>query len=816
LFDLPITSHTKRVALAAVVCAAASACARVPVGPYHLNFSASGRAPVFIEASREIVVPLTVSNTGDRPWDPSHVHLSYHWLWLVPRELASRSRLLPYQEGIRTDLERPVPAGGRASVSARLLAPSLPGAYWLQWDMVEEGVAWFAQVAPRQPRQLVIIVPAPATVLAPVPLLIAAAGLVLLGRIRRGCPVAPRWTRFAATADAWWCAAALLAKPLLLVRAVLIEPTPVAYWLTVAAAAAPSLAGVALIGRRVRPWLLWIAGTFAAVLLLGDVVYYRFFGDILSAPALLGARQTRQVWQSIRSLFTPDLLWFVVDVPAAFWLAARLSRAPLGDAARRRPRAAAGALAAIAIAGVWLDAPHTIRATAFDQMFRDRAVAEQLGPFGYHVHDLWNYGRTTLFRPAVSDAQLAEVADWFQARGPLRGGSGPLFGAAKGRNLIVVQVESLQDFVVDYVVDGQEVMPHLRRWGGDAIRFTNVTDQTNQGRTSDAEFAALTSLLPLDRGAVAFQYSSNHYAALPAILAENGYATLSAVPFEAGFWNRAVMHPSYGFQKSLFEPDFTLTEQIGWGLNDRDFLQQMVPHLMRLPRPFAAWLITMSLHHPFDDFPARHKELRLGALDSTSFGNYLHAMRFFDAALDAFIQSLKQAGLLDDSVLMVFGDHDAGFPHDEATARLIGIAPGDAAWARADRIPWFVRIPHLAADGGRLRVEPVAAGQTDFAPTLLGLLGVDAAPLPYMGRNLLGAPDDPPVLRPYGDWIDRAHLFIGHQTAGHSCYDAAGTAAVGEHACDAHAALARRTRAIANTVIAGDLQQRLRTRLAVP
>ena len=67
------------------------------------------------------------------------------------------------------------------------------------------------------------------------------------------------------------------------------------------------------------------------------------------------------------------------------------------------------------------------------------------------------------------------------------------------------------------------------------------------------------------------------------------------------------MHPSYGFQQSLFEPDFQMTEQIGWGLNDRDFLQQMVPRLEQLQRPFAAWLITLSLHHPFEDFPPRTK-----------------------------------------------------------------------------------------------------------------------------------------------------------------------------------------------------------------
>src|SRR5439155_3685466 len=214
------------------------------------------------------------------------------------------------------------------------------------------------------------------------------------------------------------------------------------------------------------------------------------------------------------------------------------------------------------------------------------------------------------------------------------------------------------------------------------------------------------------------------------------------------------MHRSYGFQQTLFEPDFTMTEQIGWGLNDQDFLQQMVPRLEGLPRPFCAWLITLSLHHPFESFPDRHKVLKLGALEGSSFGNYLHTMRFFDEALDEFTAGLARDGLLDQTVVAVFGDHDAGFPRDEASSAAMRIAPTDLAWELADRVPFFVRIPGIAAASSR-----APAGQTDFAPTLLALLGVDPAPLPYVGRNLIGEPDDPPLLRPYGDWLDASHVF---------------------------------------------------------
>jgi phosphoglycerol transferase MdoB-like AlkP superfamily enzyme len=781
--------------------------------PYALAFTLEGRAPRLVVTSREIAVPLVVANTGSRVWDQRTVHLSYHWLWLVPRELVRRSRWdVPYHDGIRTDLPARVAPGAQAPVEGRLLAPSIPGLYWLQWDMVEEGVAWFAQQSPRQPRQLVVVMPSAAGLFAPLPLAIALAGLIALMRIERGRPASASVAGIVAVSDVAWCASTLVAKELALVPAALLEPTAVAYWLTVVAAVAVPALAMLVLPRRIRIWTLYALGVLGSLLILADIVYYRFFGDVISAPAALAAQQTGRVLGSVRSLLTPELWWLVIDLPVAFVLMVALHRSVvLRGLPRRRERAAgAGVLAGLALVGLMLSAPRVLASSALDQTFRDRALVEQLGPFGYHAYDIWSYARATLLRPRATAAQIDEARAWFADRAPLRRGSGGTFGAARGRNLIVIQVESLQDFAVEYRVGGQEVMPNLRRWTADSIRFTNVSDQTSEGRTSDAEFAAMASLLPLDHGAVAFRYPANHYVALPRVLADHGYTTLSAVPFEPGFWNRRVMHPSYGFQQTLFEPDFTLTEQIGWGLNDRDFLQQMVPRLEALHEPFCAWLITLSLHHPFDDFPAAHKELTLGPLEGTSFGNYLHTMRFFDRALGEFKSVLARRGLLERTLMVVFGDHDAGFARERAMARTIGIGTDEAAWALNDRVPLFIRVP--AGGGGELTHEIARpAGQTDFAPTLLALLGIDPAPLPYVGRNLLGEPDDPPVLRPYGDWLDAAHIYLSHAgQRGSGCFDSTARAAVEPTLCSDTAARARKAREISRLVVVEDLQQRLR------
>ena len=175
-------------------------CRRAPGPPFARFASVEGRSPRVLIAEEETTVPLVVTNRGAGSWDPAHVHLSYHWLWLVPRELASRSRNVPYQDGIRTQIGRAIQPGRPVDANARLLAPSVPGLYWLQWDVVEEGVTWFSQVSPRQPRTLVVVLPAWSTVAGLVPLLIALAGAAAMvetaraptAHLRRGAMEAPR------------------------------------------------------------------------------------------------------------------------------------------------------------------------------------------------------------------------------------------------------------------------------------------------------------------------------------------------------------------------------------------------------------------------------------------------------------------------------------------------------------------------------------------------------------------------------------------------------------------------------------------------
>jgi phosphoglycerol transferase MdoB-like AlkP superfamily enzyme len=435
-------------------------------------------------------------------------------------------------------------------------------------------------------------------------------------------------------------------------------------------------------------------------------------------------------------------------------------------------------------------------------------MASFTGVLNLHLMDLGGAVVGSVVRSELDEAEYLDAVRYFDRRRALRAGSGPLFAAAEGRNLVMIQVESLQAFVVGFRIGGREVTPFFNSLAAANLWFANVTDQTEEGRSSDSELATQVSLLPPDRGAAAFLYASNEFTGLASVLEDHGYSTMSAVPFDGSFWNRRTTHRAYGFGRSLFVGDFEAGETIGWGLNDRDFLSSAARRLAALDEPRCAYLLTLSLHHPFEGFPEGRKVLDVGDWEGTPFGNYLHTMRFFDDALAQFFSELDGAGLLDSTVIAVWGDHDAGFEWRPEVASAIGTSADTRGWYLTQQIPLVIQAPGVPGSGGPLEVP---AGHADVAPTLLALLGVDPGPYAFLGRNLLGAPGPGPVIGEHRCWRDATHLYLrgGPALANGECIELATMEAVAPEACASGFEEARRQAEVSSLVLDHDLQRRI-------
>ena len=363
-----------------------------------------------------------------------------------------------------------------------------------------------------------------------------------------------------------------------------------------------------------------------------------------------------------------------------------------------------------------------------------------------HLFDLARTVRERGRRGNPSPAERERIHAWFSAHAEsvdaaLERASEPA-GSATGHNVLLIQVEALQTWVIGLEVEGQEITPLLNRMREHADWYPYLIDQTNQGKTSDAEYAVLNSQHPLGEGAICFLRADNSFYTLAHTLADHGYATLSAHPYKRGFWNRAVLHPRYGFERSLFERELGDGQQVGWGLADGLFFERMLPELQALPEPWFAFLITLSLHHPYDEFPRNLARLELGGLEGTRVGNYLEAMHYFDRSLAELLDGLDDAGLLEHTIVALYGDHDARFELSQYPEVLTLAGLGDwepAAFARLERVPLFVRIPPTTRPA-RGTMNQVG-GHVDVGPTLLHALGIPR-PRAFVGRPLVAGNED--------------------------------------------------------------------------
>jgi phosphoglycerol transferase MdoB-like AlkP superfamily enzyme len=762
------------------------------------------RSPRVMVVGGEVSVRLAVRNDGARAWPAGNaVALSYHWL--------DRDGSMAIREGRRGAVPVLVNPGETAEMEIVLVAPDQPGAYRLQWDMVEEGVAWFSDrtnVPPPSQAVLVVIdVFSDPVWWAVFSLLTAAVAVSIGGRSGR-----PFLASAVAVADVFWCAGSLVVKQGFVLAAAGSPATVHGRVLMAGSAAAIALILVMLPGRW-RQWSVWSVAAAGAFLVWGDALYQRFFGDFPGPEALAGAGQLGRVEASVFSLMELRDLWLFVDLLPGLVLVMAASHAARRVGPRPR-RVAAAALAVVVAAGVVAGVRlGDAQPGLLDQVFRRTRVAQEIGVFNLHAVDLAERLASEILVREISSDEFDEISTWFQSRAPMRAGAGPAFGAAKGFNLIMIQVESLQGFVIGLEVEGSEVTPFLNRWAEDGLWFSNVTDQTAQGRSSDSELATQVSLLPFSGGAAAFRFADSDYTGLAEILSGRGYTTLSAVPYDGSFWNRRSTHAAYGYAESLFAGDFAAGEAIGWGLSDRDFLDQAGRKLAAVEQPFAAYLLTLSLHHPFAGFPKHLEVLDVGRWQGTPFGNFLHTMHFFDASLASFVAGLERSGLAASTVIAVWGDHDAGFPWRPEIAAVAGESHDPEGWYLSQEVPLLIRVPGAPDLRGE---RTTVAGHVDVAPTLLALLGVDPAPYAFVGRNLLGTPGDPPVVGEYGCWRDSRLLYLQGDGAlvDGVCIDLSSRGRVPAESCADGFAATQTLTEVSDGVLRHDLQNRLHREMA--
>lgn len=538
---------------------------------------------------------------------------------------------------------------------------------------------------------------------------------------------------------------------------------PLAYALSASLCAAFA-AALSLLPRRMRFACALVLDFAFSALIVTDLLHLRFYSDLFTFHNFGLSWQVGDVSDSVFALLSPrDALYFC-DIPFFFvyyLLAARLRAAPVFGALSPK-RAAASCAALVLSLGVFaamLYGYDKRMPNALAAMWDRPAVCCNVGAMAYHAADVRNVLRESFGRKKLSEDEIAAAAEEFAAfRAKLAPPYPAAFGAARGKNLIMIQAESLQSFAVGLRVNGREVTPNLNRFAREASFAGDLYVQTGLGNSADAEFLANAGLYPARSGVAYVRFADRSYDALPRLLRARGYAALAMHGDRAGFWNRAHMYPALGFERFVSKKDYDVDEVFGLGLSDGSFFRQSLAMLEAQARPFYAFLVTLSSHYPFG-FPELLKAAAFDQGDEAEgaiLRSYLAAIHYFDREFGKFIDGLKSSGLYDESVIILYGDHAAIPKWDAASLeKLLGKGLDDErSWRAVNTVPLMVRVPGAAT---LPHVRGRALGQIDIPATAASLLGVEFSS--GFGRNIFAPePTSAPVIFRNGDYVSGGTL----------------------------------------------------------
>lgn len=494
------------------------------------------------------------------------------------------------------------------------------------------------------------------------------------------------------------------------------------------------IVSVAFFFPRAKRLLAYITlDAITSFLFIADILYFRSFSTLPTPIVLHQTANLENLSSSVFGMMRPMDILFVFDIITASLLFFKIRTFAVD---RCRPVIA---LAIIAISGWMILSPvykehrrgNNIIAPLIDSL--DQAItAVNLSPLLYHAYSVYTYNTATAPR-TLNDKEINEIERWLDFNNG-ETGSSEFKGIFNGRNVLLIQFESLENFVIGKKSENQEITPVINGLLKNALYFSDYHEQVREGNSSDAEFTSNASMFPLRRGSTAFMFAETTYAAtIPKLFREKGYSALAAHADHGSFWNWRALLSNLGYTDCIDISRFTVDEFLIFGISDRSYLRQMVPIIGEQKKPFLVYLATLSSHMPFK-IPDDKKGLKLSpALAKTKLGDYFQCMHYTDAQLGMFFDLLSRKGLLDNTVIVLWGDHEG--IHKYYPEEIDKITPRESWWYRNHkRVPLVIYSKDIKG-----RAITTAGGQIDLLPTIAHLFALDEKKLSRrtLGRNLL-------------------------------------------------------------------------------
>lgn len=434
----------------------------------------------------------------------------------------------------------------------------------------------------------------------------------------------------------------------------------------------------------------------------------------------------------------------------------------------------------------------------FFKQWNKEYIVMRFGIYIYQVNDV-----VTSIQPKINsmfgyDKAKKDFVDYFNEKNNVQE-KNEYTDIFKGKNVIAIHGESMMTNLIGLSFNGEEVTPTLNKLSKEGMYFSNFYSQVSVGTSSDSELTYNTSLMPTKSGTAFVSYSDRYYIGIPTLLKEKGYYTFSMHANNADFWNRRAMHKKLGYDRFYSKTDYEVLKEnvIGLGLSDKEFFKQSLEKIEEINNEQSSWyglLIMLSNHTPFSEvekygeFPVDIKEtitLEDGTeeeviypyMEETKLGNYFKSVHYADAALGEFIEGLEEKGLLDNTVFILYGDHDARLPrkdynrlynYDKETDDILD--KDDPNYKEYDsyqyelgrKVPFIIWTKDMK--GTKLNFENKnVMGMYDVVPTLGNMLGFYNKYA--LGNDIYNIKDKNIVVFPNGNWVTNKMYYNSQKEA---------------------------------------------------
>lgn len=303
-------------------------------------------------------------------------------------------------------------------------------------------------------------------------------------------------------------------------------------------------------------------------------------------------------------------------------------------------------------------------------------------------------------------------------------------GMFEGKNLIVIMMESVNEIFIN-----PDLYPNFYKMYSEGISFTNNYSPRNSCATGNNEFSAMTGLYSIQNNCTANIYRDNTYSTAIFNLFNNaGYKTSSMHDYTEYYYYRNTIHTNMGSGRYYGVQDLGIpyfNEYKNWA-SDEDFMDvAMDITLSDTTEPFMLWLTTVSSHQPYNQSSVEGDKY-LSITEGTDYPDdlrrYMSKLKTLDNALGILLDRLESAGILDDTVIVLFGDH---YPYGLKDTTINQVLDYDLNDYEREKTPLVIYNSEIEPE-----VVDKYTSYVNLTPTIANLFGINYDPRLYMGSDV--------------------------------------------------------------------------------